>query len=56
MLDTDGSFIQWAITQGVAVAVLAYVRVRLDGRVSELQRSVDKLTAWLEGHSGASSP
>lgn len=51
-MGTDTTFIQWAITQGVAVAVLAYVLVRLDARINELQRSLDKLTGWLEGHVG----
>jgi len=40
--------VQWGITQGVAVAVLAFVLVRLEARMTELQRSIDKLSVSVE--------
>jgi hypothetical protein len=46
-MDPSQSFIQWAIGQGVAVAVLAFVLVRLDGRLSDLTDRVNVLIAIL---------
>jgi len=40
-------FLQWAIGQGVAVAVLAFVLVRVDGRLSDLLAKMDTLIALL---------
>ncbi len=49
----DGTqFIQWAVGQGVAVVVLAFVLLRLDARMEQLQQSVDRLLAALSGHLG----
>jgi len=40
-------FLQWAIGQGVAVAVLGFILVRLDGRLSDLLAKVDVMIALL---------
>ena len=45
-------FLQWAVGQGVAVAVLAFVLIRLDARMQRLQESLDKLLAFMMGRAG----
>lgn len=46
-MDLNQDFIQWAISQGVAVAVLAFVLVRLDGRLADVMTKVDVLIGIL---------
>jgi hypothetical protein len=49
-MQTTPDFIQWAIGQGVAVAVLAFVLVRLDGRLTDMLVKMDTLIAILTQH------
>jgi len=41
-------FIQWAIGQGIAVAVLAFVLVRLEARMSAMQETLTRLAGTLD--------
>jgi hypothetical protein len=49
---SDAMF-QWAVGQGVAVAVLAWVLIRVDGRLTDLVARVDTLIALLTKQSVA---
>lgn len=48
-MEINQAFVQWAVGQGVAVAVLAFVLVRLDGRLTELIERVNVLIAVVTG-------
>jgi hypothetical protein len=52
-MSTEQEFLQWAVSQGVAVGMLVWVMVRLDVRMVALQTSVDKLLAYLQGQGDA---
>lgn len=49
-MDPSQQFIEWAVGQGVAVAVLAFVLVRLDGRLTDVLAKMDTLIALLTQH------
>jgi hypothetical protein len=51
----DQTLIQWAVGQGVAIVVLAYVLIRVDARLGAVQTSLDELLAYLRGKADAES-
>lgn len=46
-MDVTPEFLQWALGQGVAVAVLAFVLLRVDAKLTTLVNRMDVLIAIL---------
>jgi len=49
-MQPGSDLVTWALNQGVAVVVAAFVLIRLDARLADLQKTMDRLVEHFLDH------